>query len=63
MELTYNKAFFVLVSGIVIAATIFFCMITKMFFLKNFLCGLVVFQIILLGYLVVISVLDIKKKD
>jgi len=58
---TYNKAFFVFVSGIVTASAIFFCMITRLFFLKNILCGMVCFQIFLLGYLVVVTIFDIKK--
>ncbi len=60
--MTYNKAFFVFVSGIITSATIIFCMITKMFFMKNVLCGMVLFQIFLLGYLVIVSILDIKNE-
>lgn len=60
--MTYNKAFFVFAFGIFTGATILFCMIMKLFFLKNFLTGLVVFQIILLGYLVVVTVKDIKNE-
>lgn len=60
--MTYNKAFFVFAFGIFTGAAILFCMIMKLFFLKNFLTGLVVFQIILLGYLVVVTVKDIKNE-
>ena len=60
--MTYNKAFFVFVSGIVTASAILFCMITKLFFLKNILCGMVCFQIILLGYLVFLSIFDLRKE-
>lgn len=60
--MTYNKAFFVFVSGIVTASAISFCMITKLFFLKNILCGMVCFQIILLGYLVFLSIFDLRKE-
>lgn len=61
--MTYNKAIFVFVSGLVVASSILFCMITKLFFLKNLMCGLVLFQICLLGYTVVLTVNELRLRE
>ncbi len=61
--MTYKKGLFVFVSGLVITAFMFFCMITKMFFLTNLVCALVLFQISLLAYLVFVTIKDLNLKD
>lgn len=61
--MTYKKSVFVFVSGLVITAFMLFCMINKMFFLKDLMCGLVLFQISLLGYLVFVTIKDIMLDD
>jgi riboflavin transporter FmnP len=59
---TYNKAFFVFAFGIFTGATIVFCMIMKLFLLEKLSMWVGGFSNNTFGYLVVVTVKDIKMK-
>lgn len=59
--MTYDKAMFVLLSGVCVMLFLILCIVGKLFYLKNLAVTLVIYQIFLLGYSVVVSLT--KQKD